>query len=214
MAEDRIYYLMDRLLHNACTDSEKAELARWINLSTHDEDLKNLLEKIWDRYASDTRMPAEKMDRALSAILQSSAGNATESAVPVRKLNFRSIAVAASVICALGFLAYFLFVSKPPKAIAETRARQIREKPLLNDAAPGGNKAILTLGNGRKIILDSAGNGTLASQGNTQILKLKNGRLVYNGLNEKPAEVVCNTCLLYTSPSPRDRQKSRMPSSA
>ena len=24
----------------------------------------------------------------------------------------------------------------------------------------------------------------------------------------------CNSCLLYTSPSPRDRQKSRMPSSA
>ena len=24
----------------------------------------------------------------------------------------------------------------------------------------------------------------------------------------------CGTCLLYTSPSPRDRQKSRMPSSA
>ena len=31
--------------------------------------------------------------------------------------------------------------------------------------------------------------------------RLKNGRLVY-------------VCLLYTSPSPRDRQKSRMPSSA
>ena len=36
---------------------------------------------------------------------------------------------------------------------------------------------------------------------------------------EKPNEVhqeqtVGNTCLLYTSPSPRDRQKSRMPSSA
>ena len=27
-------------------------------------------------------------------------------------------------------------------------------------------------------------------------------------------EVVAYTCLLYTSPSPRDRQKSRMPSSA
>ena len=26
--------------------------------------------------------------------------------------------------------------------------------------------------------------------------------------------IVVNTCLLYTSPSPRDRQKSRMPSSA
>ena len=27
-------------------------------------------------------------------------------------------------------------------------------------------------------------------------------------------EVIDNICLLYTSPSPRDRQKSRMPSSA
>ena len=27
-------------------------------------------------------------------------------------------------------------------------------------------------------------------------------------------EVISYTCLLYTSPSPRDRQKSRMPSSA
>ena len=26
--------------------------------------------------------------------------------------------------------------------------------------------------------------------------------------------IACHTCLLYTSPSPRDRQKSRMPSSA
>ena len=25
---------------------------------------------------------------------------------------------------------------------------------------------------------------------------------------------ICDSCLLYTSPSPRDRQKSRMPSSA
>ena len=30
----------------------------------------------------------------------------------------------------------------------------------------------------------------------------------------KTADDWCDTCLLYTSPSPRDRQKSRMPSSA
>ena len=29
-----------------------------------------------------------------------------------------------------------------------------------------------------------------------------------------PLEIIIDTCLLYTSPSPRDRQKSRMPSSA
>ena len=31
---------------------------------------------------------------------------------------------------------------------------------------------------------------------------------------EKARGITINTCLLYTSPSPRDRQKSRMPSSA
>ena len=30
----------------------------------------------------------------------------------------------------------------------------------------------------------------------------------------KPIGFDCKVCLLYTSPSPRDRQKSRMPSSA
>ena len=33
-------------------------------------------------------------------------------------------------------------------------------------------------------------------------------------LQENGLELKFNTCLLYTSPSPRDRQKSRMPSSA
>lgn len=193
MAEDRIYYLMDRLLHNASTEQEKAELARWINLFADGTELKNVLERIWDRYEPDTRMPAEKADRVLSAILQNNAINEPQLPVQVRKMNFRRMAVAASVIAMLGFLAYFLFVNKRPEAVAEMRGRLIREKPLLNDAAPGGNKAVLTLGNGRKIILDNAGNGKLASQGNTQIIKPANGRLVYNGLNEKPDEVVFNT---------------------
>ena len=33
-------------------------------------------------------------------------------------------------------------------------------------------------------------------------------------IDDKFDKTILNTCLLYTSPSPRDRQKSRMPSSA
>ena len=36
----------------------------------------------------------------------------------------------------------------------------------------------------------------------------------YSTKNFTPPNEACHTCLLYTSPSPRDRQKSRMPSSA
>ncbi|RBL89137.1 FecR family protein [Chitinophaga flava] len=61
------------------------------------------------------------------------------------------------------------------------------------DVAPGGNKAILTLGNGSQIILDSAANGSLAQQGNTQVQKLVNGQIVYHTLKSEPAEIVYNT---------------------
>jgi ferric-dicitrate binding protein FerR (iron transport regulator) len=44
---------------------------------------------------------------------------------------------------------------------------------------PGGNKAVLTLAGGQKIILDSAAAGILAEQGNAQVKKLGDGRLAY-----------------------------------
>lgn len=61
------------------------------------------------------------------------------------------------------------------------------------DVIPGGNKAILTLGNGTQIILDTIKSGTIAHQGAATILKLDNGRLAYQPINEKPGSVVYNT---------------------
>ena len=40
------------------------------------------------------------------------------------------------------------------------------------------------------------------------------GEAIDEPLNNRIIAVMVNNCLLYTSPSPRDRQKSRMPSSA
>lgn len=48
-----------------------------------------------------------------------------------------------------------------------------------NDVAPGGNKAVLTLGDGRQIVLDSAEKGDVASQGKTNIVKTDAGKLAY-----------------------------------
>lgn len=49
----------------------------------------------------------------------------------------------------------------------------------IQDIQPGGNKAILTLANGQKIILDTAKNGELVSQQGVTISKSTNGQLVY-----------------------------------
>src|SRR5690606_28208217 len=59
--------------------------------------------------------------------------------------------------------------------------------------APGGNKAILTLADGSRIVLDSASNGTLASQGNASIVKLANGRIAYNATGSWQKNALINT---------------------
>jgi len=56
----------------------------------------------------------------------------------------------------------------------------------INTIVPGGNKAILTLGDGSKIVLDSAKTGTLATQGGSEIIKQDDGKLVY--ANSSPYE--------------------------
>ena len=48
---------------------------------------------------------------------------------------------------------------------------------------PGGDKAILTLADGKQVVLDSAGNGTVAEERGMKITKVDGGLLTYKGLN-------------------------------
>jgi ferric-dicitrate binding protein FerR (iron transport regulator) len=73
-----------------------------------------------------------------------------------------------------------------------TTADLTQLSPVGNDIAPGGNKATLILAGGQSIILDSAFNGTLATQGSTQISKLSGGQLVYHA-GTAPSETLYNT---------------------
>jgi transmembrane sensor len=52
-----------------------------------------------------------------------------------------------------------------------------------NDIDPGGHRAILTLSNGKKIILDAAKTGEIASQSGIKVTKTKDGQLVYTVVN-------------------------------
>ena len=51
---------------------------------------------------------------------------------------------------------------------------------------------------------------------NAWTVRIEATGLVFEGIGETRSQALhsASSCLLYTSPSPRDRQKSRMPSSA
>ncbi len=83
------------------------------------------------------------------------------------------LAAAAAVILvvALGW-----WLVKPSPSAPPAPSIAVNE----HDRSPGGNRAVLTLGNGQRIVLDSAANGTLFSQGGIQAVKLDSGALAYN----------------------------------
>jgi ferric-dicitrate binding protein FerR (iron transport regulator) len=55
----------------------------------------------------------------------------------------------------------------------------------VHDVEPGSEKAVLTLSDGSQIVLDNANNGQIAQQGQTKVIKLDNGEIQYQALNNK-----------------------------
>jgi transmembrane sensor len=84
---------------------------------------------------------------------------------------FRITAAAAIII--LAFSAYWFLTPPKETGVATTTA------PVTNDLPPGRDAAILTLADGRQILLDTTANGQLAIEGQTAINK-NQGEIIYN----------------------------------
>lgn len=97
-------------------------------------------------------------------------------------------AVAASLLIVI--ITAVVFYQK-----SNTKTGEIISKKIVTDLAPGGNRAILTLSDGSTVRLDSVKNGSLARQGNINIVKQENGQLNYQEFNSgiQPASEAFNT---------------------
>lgn len=172
MLRERLQYLMDRYFDGTCTDAEQKELAAWINTGPKDDALKELAEETWNRYQPETAMPQEVSEKILSALFVKKAVKPA-----VRLLQYWRPVAAAAMLLIMAATAFLLF--RPEENNTGTFvAGQPRYR---NEVPAGGNKAVLTLGDGTVITLDSASNGLLAQQGNVRIVKMANGQLGYEG---------------------------------
>ncbi len=98
--------------------------------------------------------------------------------------------VAASVGLLLLIATSYFLLNNEKKLLLTTIASDNKGQ---QDIAPGGNKAILTLADGTKVILDSANNGAITKQGNVTVIKMNDGLLSYEKSAGKDVEVVYNT---------------------
>jgi len=132
---------------------------------------KELFKQLLNKYMDGTASPAERR-----LVEEYYVRLAAKEAPETKSWPYRMRVWIPAALLALTAAGAFFWASHL-KGHAVTR---IKETPSLKaDIAPGGNKAILTLADGRNIVLDSTRNGAITRQGSAKVTKLGDGRLAY-----------------------------------
>src|ERR1700761_4303742 len=149
--ERNITDLLKKYYEGQCTEQEAAWVETWyLNLQTGP--LNNSIEEL-----------TADLDEVEQQLL--------EHTTVKRVTLWPRIAAAASVVMLLSIGGYFLLHKQTPQRIAKNEIH--------NEVFPGGNKAILTLSNGKQLSLTDAKNGILLKQGNKSIKKTSDGTVSY-----------------------------------
>ncbi|MFT3701882.1 MAG: FecR domain-containing protein [Agriterribacter sp.] len=172
-----IQSLVQKYLKGEATPEEKEQIDNWYrSFSVSDVEI----------FSNETE------DEVSDRMKERLAGFIRKDKVPIfLKRNFLFRISAAVVIAGLFAITYYYTLPKHDKIkeVVATNAKSTPEKII-----PGGNKAVLTLGDGSTITLDSASNGSLSTQGNTKVIKLGGGQLQYKGNGaHSMTEVMYNT---------------------
>lgn len=176
----RSAYLFKKYYNKTASPAEIKELFHLLE-KTSDDELISLMHEEWDNLqVQQPLFGVGKSMEMLECIIPERICF-EENAIRDNKFGwlfvFRKLSVAAAVIIVLGTGLYFFkgSYSKPQG--------QVVSVPVLNDVPPGGNKALLTLTNGRQIILDSLKNGLILRASNFEINKTEDGQLEYHSFD-------------------------------
>ncbi|HEY8895429.1 MAG TPA: FecR domain-containing protein [Niastella sp.] len=164
MPQERFQYLFQQYFNKQATPAEEKELFEWALTPNNENAVQELLQQYWQLSEADEDLAPEKAEAMFEGIIR------PVKTAPVRRLVWRNIAIAASILLVLGWGSYLLFFNKKENEVARV-ANEVN--------APETNRAVILLANGQKIYLDSAGNGQLASQSAVKLMKLANGKIVY-----------------------------------
>ena len=162
--EQRINYLLKQFTADALSPAEKQEL-----LVLADGNASLISDEIVKMIVAEEETGAEvtaheKWDTVLNGILATDKPKKAPRSILLRPLKWVAAAV---VLVVFSFTAYLSLNKK-------------KEHVFASDVAPGKNKAILTLADGKKISLSDAVTGDIAKEAGFSITKTADGQLVYN----------------------------------
>ncbi len=173
MNRSRFQYLLEKHKQSALSAEEKEEFLQLPDTGELMQWLEEDLRQEWEQFSGQQVLAAAEKEQLLQQIVQ----QLPHAAAKHRPLHYIKLAVFAAAACLLAVVAgIYLF--------KQQHAGQVKQPVATTQPAPlplvaGGNKAVLTLADGSKIMLDSAANGTLAKQGATALVKTAGGILAY-----------------------------------
>ncbi|AMR33155.1 hypothetical protein A0256_17895 [Mucilaginibacter sp. PAMC 26640] len=176
--KQRLTYLFNCYYAKIATPAERDELFALIATEcVSDEELGRIMQECWVNLEIDKSLfNTAKSDQILKTILNSAQQKSKQIKNNSSIILWTKLAAAAVVMFFLSVGVYQLLFTK---TVEHHYAIKPASRPQ-HDALPGSNKAVLTLTNGKTIVLDNAQNGTLAKQGETVVNKTNDGQLVYN----------------------------------
>jgi transmembrane sensor len=189
----KLRYLLDQLTNNQITRAEFDELFALVNRGEYEEDIKALL---LDGLGNDPLpevMERERLNTVLKSIMMVQPPEQDRTEARVRQMIvWKRLAAAAAIVLLIGSGIWFGLMRTPKTGLVtnDKKATLTNTK----DIEPGGNKAILTLGDHSTIVLDDAANGQLAKEGSSRVNKTKDGELIYqSAIDNKQLAIVYNT---------------------
>lgn len=186
------HYLIEKFRKSTCTKEEFDQLLELVQQDQDNEGLTQELRNYWGKAKDENTSSTIDWEEKFSSMLREAKDKAP--VIPLyrnkKKVRLMKWAAVASVLLLLSVGRYFSFNNNPFVQISKTNDRPVKRN---NEIFPGGNKAILTLADGSTINLDSAKNGTLASQGNIKIIKGEDGELLYYVDRQNPIVTGYNT---------------------
>ncbi|SDD26394.1 FecR family protein [Niabella drilacis] len=169
-SSEHIISLWERYLSSRATRSEVDALFELVK--DIDEELNyQYVKEAEQRLQQNSEIPVVIPEWMIDSILKEAAP-VSRAAAKIRYLRHWYWA-AAAVIIFLGIGLFYL--DQQSRESAPSVAIRTPDAIL----APVINRAMITLADGSKVYLDSAGNGQLAQQGNVKLIKLANGQIAY-----------------------------------
>ncbi|MBW7892444.1 MAG: FecR domain-containing protein [Chitinophagaceae bacterium] len=186
-----IQRLIQKYLEEKLSPDEEKQLDEWY-LSFPDTE-----EDAIFRDEAEERPVSERVAAKIQDTLDSNRGGFNTGAPFFRKRFLIAAAVIAFVF--FGGYRYFTHPSAGPKPVTNQGQSAEQEQRKIG-LMPGGNKAVLTLSDGSSIILDNAEKGTLSHQGGSNVIKLDNGLVSYDGKSTTEGAALATTMNTISTP--------------